>query len=206
MAYSAERDRPERRLIETKSRLSLILNEEMKMKTFKNILSTVLMLGAVISMISSCQKEFNPKSYAPPKPPPSFSGYTASKDIEPAHLVAYWPFSGDLKDSISGSTGVNTGTSFATGVEGQGLQGANNAYVFSDVPANIKALHSITASMWKKMPQNTTGTVGIIDIAHSQNFKRNKKENFDNGATATTGVLKVHKYNDASSTTGADGW
>src|SRR3569833_155848 len=60
--------------------------------------------------------------------------------------------------------------------------------------------------MWVKMPQNTTGAVGIIDIAHSQNFWGNMDVFFDNGATATTGVLKVHMYNDASSTTGADGW
>jgi len=124
------------------------------MKTIKNILVTGLMLGAVTVMISSCQKEFNPKSYAPPKPPPSFSGYTRSVDIEPSHLVAYWPFSGDLKDSISGTAGVATGTSFGTGVEGKGLQGANNAYVVSAVPANIQGLHSFTMSPWVNMPQN----------------------------------------------------
>jgi len=29
---------------------------------------------------------------------------------------------------------------------------------------------------------------------------------FDNGSTATTGVLKVHMYNNAAITTGVDGW
>src|ERR1700757_5255176 len=112
----------------------------MKMKTIKNILVAGLLSGAVAGAVSSCQKEFNPKSYAPPKPPPSFNGYTSSKDIEPSHLVAYWPFSGDLKDSLSGTAGANTGTGFTAGIKGQGLQGANNAYVVSDVPAAIQNL------------------------------------------------------------------
>ena len=79
------------------------------MKTIKNILSAGFVTGAVLSLVlSSCQKEFNAKSYAPPKPPPSFSGYSSSKDIEPAHLVAYWPFSGNLKDSISGTAAIQS--------------------------------------------------------------------------------------------------
>ncbi|MBS1529861.1 MAG: LamG domain-containing protein [Bacteroidetes bacterium] len=172
----------------------------------KNILTGLLITTTISLALSSCQKEFNPKSYQPPKPPPSFSGYTNSKDIEPTHLVAYWPFSGDLKDSLSSTTGVNTGTSFAGGVEGKGLQGANNAYVVSDVPSAIQNLHSFTMSVWINMPQNTTGAIGILDIAHSQNFWGNLDLFFDNGSTATTGVLKVHMYNDAGSTSGVDGW
>jgi hypothetical protein len=110
------------------------------MKTIKNILSTGLVTGIVLTlMLASCQKEFNAKTYAPPKPPPSFSGYTSSKEIEPTHLVAFWPFSGNLKDSISGTAGVNTGTSFTTGIEGQGLQGAANSYVITQAPTAITA-------------------------------------------------------------------
>ncbi len=176
------------------------------MKTFKNKITAGLVLGAVISLtLSSCQKEFNPKSYAPKKPLPSYSGYTASKDIEPAHLVSYWPFSGSLKDSLSATTAVATGTGYGTGVIGQGLQGANNSYAVSDVPAAVKGIHSFTISLWVNMPQNV-GAVGLISIAHSQNFWGNFDVFFDNGGSATTGVLKVHMYNNAGSTSGVDGW
>lgn len=176
------------------------------MKTYKYILTTVPLLGMVmVFTLSSCQKSFDPKSYAPTKPLPTFGGYTSSKDIETASLVAYWPFSGSLADSLSTTVGVATGTSFGTGVEGQGLQGADNAYVVSNTPAAIKALHSFTISTWVKMPQNT-GATGIVDIANTQNFWGNFDIFYDNGGTATTGVLKVHVWNKSGSSSGTDAW
>ena len=118
--------------------------------------------------------------------------------------MAYWPFSGNLKDSISGTAGVASGTSFAAGVEGQGLKGADNSYVVSDVPAAVKTLHSFTLSIWVNMPK-ISNAVGLVDIAHSQNFWGNLDVFFDN-ATDTSANIKVHAYNDAASTTGVDGW
>jgi len=176
------------------------------MKTIKN--TTVACLAGIITVfaVSSCQKSFNPKTYAPTKPLPTFGGYSNSKDIEPSSLVAYWPFSGNLKDSLSGTKGVATGTGFAAGVEGQGLQGANNGYVVSDVPAAVKSLHSFTISTWVNMPQNTTGAIGIFGIAHSQNFWGNMDIFFDNGSTATTGVLKVHLFDHSATAGGNDAW
>jgi len=176
------------------------------MKTIKRTLTVSLLAAATLSLtLSSCQKEFNPKTYAPKKPLPTFGGYGSSKDIEPASLVAYWPFSGSLADSISKTTGTATSTSFGTGVIGQGLQGSANGYVVSDVPAGIKSLKSFTISIWMKTPQNT-GAMGLISIAHTQNFWGNFDIFFDNGGSATKGVLKVHAYNNAGSTSGIDAW
>lgn len=176
------------------------------MKTTKNIFIAGLAGLAVIFTISSCQKKFDPKTYAPSKPLPTFGGYSSSKDIEPGHLAAYWPFSGTLKDSLSSTTGVATGTSFGTGVEGKGLQGANNAYVVTNTPDAVKALHSFTMSLWVNMPQNTSGAIALVTVAHSQNFWGNLDIFFDNGSTATTGVLKVHMFNNSNSTSGTDAW
>lgn len=177
------------------------------MNTLRHKFTAALAFVAASGLtLSSCQKEFNAKSYAPPKPPPSYFGYTNSKDIHPDKLVAYWPFSGNLKDSLSSTTGTATGTSFAAGVKGQGLQGSNNGYVISDVPAAIKSLHSFTVSTWVNMPQNTTGAVGLLSIADDPNFWGTLDIFFDNGGTATTGVLKVHVYNRATGIKGADGW
>lgn len=180
-----------------------------KMKTIKNIFAAGLVTGTVMSLaLSSCQKEFNPKSYAPPKPPPSFSGYTDSKEIEPAHLVAYWPFSGDLKDSISGTAGVATGTSFTTGVEGKGLQGALNSYVITAAPTAITSLHSFTASVWYNMTeaQNSNGIVNLVDVVNSQYFWGNLDIFLENPKDQTTGQVKVHMFNNGASSTGVDGW
>jgi len=177
------------------------------MKKLKNKLTAGLFAGlAVALMVSSCQKSFNPKTYAPAKPLPSFNGYSSSKQIESENLVAFWPFSGSLKDSLSSTTGVATGTSFAAGVEGQGLQGASNGYVISNVPDAVKALHSFTITTWYNMAENTTGVVALIDIVNSQNFWGDFDLFLENPPNATTANLKVHVWNNAGSTTGTDAW
>ncbi len=155
--------------------------------------------AAIVFTISSCKKGFDAKTYAPKKPLPMFDGYANTKDIEAASLVAYWPFSGTLADSLSSTTGVATGTSFSTGTKGQALQGANNGYVVSNVPAAVKALHSFTISTWVNMPQNTNA-LGIFGIASTLNFWGNFDIFFDTGTdnTATSGILKVHVFNNAA--------
>jgi len=178
------------------------------MKTIKNTFIAGLTGLAIVFTISSCQKSYDPKSYAPPKPPPSFSGYTSSQEIEPSHLVAYWPFSGDLKDSLSGTAGVNTGTSFTTGIKGQGLQGAPNSYVITAAPTAITSLHSFTASVWYNMTeaQNSNGIVNLVDVVNSQYFWGNLDIFLENPKDQTTGQVKVHMFNNGASSTGVDGW
>jgi len=176
------------------------------MKTLKNILIAGLTGSAIILTISSCQKGFDPKTYDPPKPPPSFSGYTSSSEIEPAHLVAYWPFSGTLKDSLSSTTGVASGTGFAPGVEGQALKGAENAYVITPAPAAVKQLHSFTMTLWYNMPENNNGIVNFVDVVDPVYFWGDLDIFIENPTNATTGQLKVHAYNKGNSSAGVDGW
>src|SRR5262245_35184387 len=97
------------------------------MKKTKNK-QLVFVSGIVISclILSSCYKKFDPKSYAPPL---NIGGYTSSKEIAPANLVAYWAFNGSYIDSVSGTSGTNTGTTFSAGIKGQALKGALNSYV-----------------------------------------------------------------------------
>ena len=160
---------------------------------------------AVFAGLSSCQKKFDAKSYAPTKPLPTYSGYSSSKEIATSNLVAFWPFSGSLADSLSATTGVSTGTTFGSGLSGQGLQVSSTGYVVTNTPAAVKSLHSFTISVWVNMPLNT-GAAGIVSVAHTQNFWGNFDIFFDNGGTATTGVLKVHVYNKSGSTSGSDAW
>jgi len=177
----------------------------MKKLTIK--LTAILITGLAVALtVSSCQKKFDPKSYAPAKPGPSFNGYNSSSEIEPSNLVAYWPFSGSLKDSLSSTTGVATGTSFAAGVAGQGLQGADSSYVITDVPDAVKALHSFTITTWYNMAENTNGVVALIDIINNQNFWGDFDLFLENPPNSTTANLKVHVWNTAGSTTGIDAW
>jgi hypothetical protein len=170
----------------------------------KKLISKYSIVLIILSFgLSSCVKTFDPKSYAPPL---NINGFTSSDQIAKSNLVAHWAFNGSLADSLSSTTGTATGTTFSPGLEGLALQGANNAYVVSNVPAAIQSLHSFTISTWVKMPENTNGAVGVLDIANTQNFWGNLDIFFDNGATATTGVLKVHVWNNGGSSTGVDAW
>src|ERR1700753_1356085 len=125
--------------------------------------------GILISLgLSSCIKKFDPSSYAPPL---NINGYTASSQIASSNLVAHWGFNGDLTDSVSKVAGTANGTSFGTGILGQGLVGGTNAYVVSDVPPAIQQLHSFTFSAWVNMPASARGDVyELVGIANSQNF------------------------------------
>ncbi|WP_461452858.1 LamG domain-containing protein [Mucilaginibacter sp.] len=166
----------------------------------------ILMIATIIfAGLSSCQKKFDPKTYAPAKPLPTYNGYSSSKEIATSNLVAFWPFSGSLADSLSATTGVSTATTFGAGLSGQGLQVSSTGYMVTNTPPAVKSLQSFTVSVWVNMPLNT-GAAGIVSVAHTQNFWGNFDIFFDNGGTATTGVLKVHVYDKSASTAGTDAW
>jgi len=172
----------------------------------KKIISKYSIALVLLSIgLSSCVKTFNPKSYAPLL---NINGYTSASQVASGNLVAHWTFNNTLADSISGVTGVNTGTSFSPGLPGysEGLQGALNGYVLSDVPANIKNLHSFTLSVWYNMPENTNGIVNFVDIANNQYFWGNLDVFIENPPNATTGNLKVHIFNNGASAVGTDLW
>jgi len=175
----------------------------------KNVFVAGFTAFAIVFTISSCQKAYDPKSYAPVKPLPKIEGFASSKDVAAENLVAYWPFNNTLTDSLSATTGVATKTSFGAGLIGQGLQGADKGYVVSDVPAAVKALHSFTFSIWVKMPANTSA-LGVFDIDNDQpdgpGFWGSMAVFFDNPSSATTGVLKAHVFSTTGSATGRDAW
>jgi hypothetical protein len=175
------------------------------MKNNKNIFTGMLCSIAMVCVLSSCTKNFDSKSYAPTKPLPSFGGFNNSKQIETASLVAFWPFSGSLTDSLSATTGVSTGTSFGNGLVGKGLAVSSTGYVVTNTPDAVKNLHSFTISVWVNMPLNT-GATGIVGVAHTQNFWGNFDIFFDNGGSATSGVLKVHVFDKSGSGSGSDAW
>ena len=166
----------------------------MKKLTIKLLLATSL-TGL---LFSSCYKKFDEKSYAPAL---NIGGYTSTKQIAPANLVGYWSFNGNLVDSVSGTTGTNTGTSFGNGVKGQAMQGAASSYVVYNTPTALQNLHSFTTTMWVNTPQNANGIVGLMDIANAGSFWGNLTIFFENGGTATSGNLKIHVNNN-----GADAW
>lgn len=172
------------------------------MKKLKNLLLICLGGIAMAVTVSSCQKSFDPKTYAPTKPLPTFGGYSSTKQIEPANLVAYWPFNGDLVDSISKTTGVATGTSFGAGLKGgKSLQGGLNSYVLSTASPALSSLQSFTVSVWVNTPPPSTGIIGFFSIANTKNFWGNIEMFFENGSDNTNGKVRIHMSQNGSDNT-----
>ena len=138
--------------------------------------------------LSSCQKDFDPSSYAPPL---NISGYTSSKQVASANLVAHWAFEGSLTDSVSNITGTNTGTSFTTGIKGKALQGGTNSYFLSAPTAKITGLKSFTLSEWFNTPAPTNGIIALFSLSNKSEFWGNLEIFIENGSTNQKGILKV---------------
>lgn len=138
--------------------------------------------------LSSCQKEFEPSSYAPPL---SIGGFTNSKQIASANLVAHWAFDGSLIDSISNTAGTNTGTSFATGIKGKSLQGGTDSYFLSAPSAKVLGLKSFTLNEWVNTPPPTTGIIGLFSLSNKSQFWGNLEVFIENGSTNDNATLKI---------------
>jgi len=171
----------------------------------KNLINKYTIAAIMIGFaLSSCYKKFDASSYAPPL---NINGYTQANQIATSNLVAHWGFNGDLKDSLSSTTGTAVGTSFTNGLEGTALAGGTSAYVLSAVPTAIQNLHSFSISTWVNMPASASGDVyDIVGIANSVNFWSNLDIFFDGGGTTTTDRLKIHVFNNGTSGSGVDAW
>lgn len=141
------------------------------------------------TLLTSCYKKFDPKSYQPPF---TINGYTSTAEIGQGSLVGYWAFDGGYVDSVSGTAATGVGTSFTGGFKGQALQGANNGYAISDLSNAIKNLKSFTIDFWVNTSQNTSGIVAPIVISRTDQFWGALDMFFENGSTATKANLKVH--------------
>jgi hypothetical protein len=157
----------------------------------------IRIMGAVLicTALTSCQKKFDASSYAPPL---SINGFTNSNDVAKGSLAAYWNFNGTLTDSISKTVGTGTGSSFTGGVKGSSLQITGSSYVITNTPPALQNLTSFTMTTWVYLPQNTTGIATLVDIVNPTSFWGNLDVFFENGSTATNGLLKVHMNNNGT--------
>lgn len=166
------------------------------MKNAYKIISLVFVGAAVL--LTSCYKKFDPASYQPLL---TIGGYSSTSEIGQGHLVAYFPFDGDVKDQISGSSGTAVGTSFANGFKGQALQGALDGYVLFDPGPSITGMSSFTITYWVNSPVNTNGIVGLVNLSNTQKFWGNIDMFFENGSTQDAASFRAHITNG-----GAESW
>jgi Concanavalin A-like lectin/glucanases superfamily len=157
--------------------------------------------------LTSCYKEFDPKSYAPPF---TINGFTSVNQIRPANLIDYWAFQGGLTDSVSDAAGSNSGATFVNGFIGYGLglNVSNSSYVTADPTNALKSVQSFTISFWVNPTfvdadgnGSIDGALGLINIANPNDFWGYLDWLADNGSTPTSAVLKIHFRGTASSDT-----
>lgn len=163
------------------------------MKKLTKFLIVPVVFGAM--GLSTCHKNFDAKSYAPPL---VINGYTNSAAVAKSNLAAYYAFNGSLIDSVSGQQATSFGTSFGNGEIGKGLQGGLNAYVSAAPSQKIKSLQSFTISEWVNTPPPSTGIIGIFSLANTTAFWGNIDVFFENGSSNTNGIFKMHIANATS--------
>ena len=99
---------------------------------------------------------------------------------------------GNLVDSVSGTAGTATGSTFTKGFEGQSLQGVLNGYVLATPSTAIKSLQSFTSTLWINTPPPSTGIIGFLSLANTVNFWGNIDMFFENGSVNTNGKVRIH--------------
>jgi hypothetical protein len=161
-------------------------------KITKNIYAALLAPLGLSLLLTSCYKDFDPKSYAPAF---TINGYTSASEIAKANLVGYWAFDSNLIDSVSNAAGTNTGTSFVNGFKGKAIQGGLNSYVLADANANINAMTSFSLSFWVNTPPPSTGIIGLFALSKTDAFWGNIELFFENGSTNSAGKFRTHLFN-----------
>ena len=163
-------------------------------------ISNLKLLTAVavtVVAISACTKAKRGDDFPKGDVPPTAGGFTTSSQVAATNLVAYWNFNGDLKDSVSGTTGTNKGMTFSQGLKGQALQGAaaaNKAYATAVPSDAVKNLKAYTISIWVNTPQSVNAT-GLFSIGHTSEFWANVNIFLDNAAAGTARFKTIFRNN-----------
>lgn len=117
-------------------------------------------------------------------PPPVPGGYTNSSQVAPTNLVGYWDFNGSLKDNVSGAAATGTNITYNTGIKGQAMQGAINAYAIATPSNAIKSMGAFTISYWVNSPLNDNGIAGMVNFSETTGFWGNINTFFENGGNS----------------------
>lgn len=134
------------------------------------------MIFLVAFSFAGCYEKFDPTTYAPEF---IISGFTAADQIQPSSLIAYWPFDGNLNETVSGNAANNSGTGFTNGLKGQALDlnVANKSYITYDAPPSITGVQSFTVSFWVNPTfvdangdDGIDGILGLINLSKPDGF------------------------------------
>mgnify|MGYP001551222464 CR=1 FL=1 len=121
----------------------------MKSKKMRLAVSSGFALLLAGAMFASCSKKSTPSTPGTP-PPTNPGGYDSANQIQASALVAYFPFNGNITETKQGYSFTNSGMTFATGVKGQALQGADGKFATytQTTPLGLQSLQSFTIAFW----------------------------------------------------------
>jgi len=160
------------------------------MKNLKSILALAVSAGVALT---ACTKADRSDDFPKGDPPPVSGGYTNSRQIEPASLVGYWSFDGNLVDSVTSSVGTNHGMTYSAGLKGQALTGgpnSNKALATAPTSDGVKNMTQYTISLWVNSTQND-GATGLVSITNSNDFWANINIFLENGGSSTLARFKT---------------
>lgn len=116
-----------------------------------NLFSVIAVVALVIGLsFTSCKSSTNDPN----------AGKTDPSTIATADLVAYFPFNGNGKDSITGMAPVSSGNvTYATARRKSGFQGNNLGYFLYNLPttSKLRTLKAFSVAMWLNEPQIPNG-------------------------------------------------
>ena len=161
-------------------------------------MKTILLKLSVLATTAvalSCTKANREDDFPAGDVPPTAGGFSRAAEIAPSNLIAYWGFNnGDVRDSISGTTGTNRGMTFTPGLKGQALTGNPNAAAkaYATAPATpaIAGLKRYTVSVWTNTAQNT-GATGVFSLGETTGFWGNINIFLENGGTSSLARFKT---------------
>lgn len=160
------------------------------MNSFFNLKAMRLLPLAIACAFGSCTKVETDDDFVPGDAPPVPGGFTNSREVAPANLIGYWAFNGSLIDSVSGTSGTNTNTTFGEGQKGQALQGGTNGYVTATPSTAIRTMTSYSISLWVNTPQNV-GATGLVSLGNSTDFWGNINIFLENTGSNTLARFKT---------------
>ena len=128
-----------------------------------NLISGVAVVALILGMsFTSCTSSNTPTG----------SKGTDPSTIATADLVAYFPFNGNGKDSITGMAPVTyANVTYATAQRKSGLQGNNVGYLLYNLPttSKLRTLQAFAVAMWINEPQIPAETAPVPMILQITN-------------------------------------
>ena len=175
------------------------------MKNFLDIKSGVIALITLTTLFASgCYDKFDPESY---KPVFTISGYSASDEIEPASLVAYWSFEEEMAEEFSGVAPTTHEVTQVNGFVGQGVSfNANSPSWLLHEPSDaITNLESFSISFWvnptfvdNDANNGIDGIIGFVGLSNPARFWGNLEWFIENGSNPDNAIIKVILTHDNS--------